>query len=182
MGNRLSGRQHLTSIRAPRRTTLWNEGPFSQVVQAITAASNAIVGTGQTALGGVTIVRIRGELMLWLSVATAIGDGFTRVAAGIGIVTQDAFLAGGASLPSVIDDADWGGWMWYHAGSSIVGLSVTESENTGPLSMVRVPIDTKAMRKISPNETIFGQVSTNAEIGTATLNFQMNTRMLVKLS
>ena len=167
-------------IRGPRRTTIWNEGPLSNAVQSITMATDTVVTTGQTALGGVTLVRFRGELMLWLEVVTTIGDGFTRVGAGVGVITSDAFAAG--AEPSALGDPDWGGWLWHWAGGAIVGLSVTEAENTGPLSMVRIPIDSKAMRKIGPNETIFASVSTQAEVGAATLNMVFNSRMLVKLS
>ena len=124
-----------------------------------------------------TLVRIRGNLTFWLEVVGSIGDGFTRVYAGIGVANSEAFTAGSASLPGPLSDPEWGGWMWYEALGPIIGLSVTEADNTGPLSQVRVPIDTKAMRKLEANQTIFGMVQTATEVGVATLNFQMSTRM-----
>ena len=168
--------------RSAKRTVIWNDGPNSTVVQSLSAAVNTVWTLGQTALGGVTIVRIRGSIGLWLETATAIGDGFTRVSIGIGIVTADAFSTGVGAMPGVISDKNWGGWMFYSDLGPFIGLSVTEGENTSPLAQVRVPIDTKAMRKVAPNETVFGMVSASAEIGAATLSFVGDTRMLVKLS
>ena len=176
-----SGRNQLRS-RAPKRTTLWNPGPFSTGPQSVTANGISSVNTGQTALGGVTLVRIRGVVTVWLEVVGTIGDGFGRVTAGIGIVTTDAFTAGAASMPSPQEDADWGGWLWFQNIGALIGQSVTEAENTGVLSMVRIPIDSKAMRKIAPNETIFGSLEFQVEVGSAMAVFAMDTRMLVKLS
>ena len=165
-----------------RRLTQWNEGPHSVATQSVTGAGNTIWGIGQSGFSKLTIVRIRGEFVAWLEVVGSIGDGFTRLTMGIGIASTDAFTQGGPSLPSPVSDADWNGWIWHAELGPLVGLSVTESENTGPLSQVRVPIDTKAMRKLSPNETVFGAVATSAEIGVATMVFGANTRMLLKLA
>ena len=173
------GNQRL--IRSPRRTTIWNEGPLSTAVQSATAASTLVVNTGQTALGGVTLVRTRGHLAIWISSAGSDGDGFTRVQAGIGIVTTDAFAAGGSSMPTPLDDPDWGGWLWFDAVGPVIGQELANL-NSGPMGQVRLPIDSKAMRKVKPNETIFGSVSFQAEIGVATINMAMDTRMLIKLS
>ena len=114
--------------------------------------------------------------------ATTIGDGFTAFTAGLGIVTADAFSAGAASMPTPEGDRDWGGWLWFHSGGALISRSVTEVDEGFPLGALRIPIDTKAMRKMSPNETIFGAVSFTTEIGTATVSFVGRTRMLFLLS
>ena len=84
-------------------------------------------------------------------------------------------------MPTLVDDADWGGWLWYQAIGPMVGLSVTESENNGVLAKVRIEIDSKAMRKLKPNETVFGAFEFTTEVGAATVRFAMDSRMLVKL-
>ena len=163
-----------------QRQTVWSAGPFSAAIQSATAGVNTIIDTGQSSGGGVTIIRIRGELTMWLEVVTAIGDGFTRVGAGIGIVSTDAFSAGAGSMPAPLSDPGWGGWMWFYGGGAMIGASTTETFR-GPMEAVRIPIDTKAMRKIHDNETVFGAVQTVTEVGTATLSFSMGSRMLSKL-
>ena len=139
--------------------------------------SNAVSSTTRE-----TIVRIRGEIVLWLSLVTAIGDGFTNIGMGIGIVSADAFAAGASAVPGPTSDITWPGWMWNFQMGPLIGLSTTESENTGQLSMVRIPIDTKAMRKISLNEVVFGMVESGVEVGTAAVDFGMRTRSLYKLA
>ena len=164
-----------------RRLTEWGEGPFNVLPQSITSAGVITIAGGQEATIKSTLVRIRGEISLWLEAVGTIGDGYAEVDVGIGIVSADAFTAGAASMPSPALDKDWP-WWWHSSMGAIVGFSVTESENTGPISQVRAVIDSKAMRKIAPNETVFGVVATRNEIGVATLTFTMNTRMLTKLS
>ena len=164
-----------------KRTTLWNVGPSSAAIQSQSATGTQLVDTGQQSLGGVTIVRMRGELAIWLSVVTTLGDGFTDLTAGIGIVTNDAFAVGASAMPTPKGDSDWGGWLWHASLATLIGFETTEVLR-GPMSAVRVPIDSKAMRKITGNETIFGAVQFGTEVGTATAQFQMNTRMLFKLS
>ena len=127
-----------------------------------------------------TLVRIRGEMVLWVAVATAVGDGFTKGAAGIGIVTNDAFAIGATAMPGPFTDPEWNGWIWYQSLAAIVSLETTEVAR-GPMGAVRIPIDTKAMRKLNANDTVFGAVELSTEVGTTTINFTMNTRMLSKL-
>ena len=163
-----------------RRLTSWEEGPFSVATQSISTASAVGVSTGQQALERVTIVRIRGVFTMWVEVATAIGDGFTRVAAGIGIATADVFAIGQTALPTPFD-LTWPGWIWHSIIGPVISLTTTEDGGAG-LAMIRIPIDTKAMRKFRLNETLFGSVHVSGEIGTATVTFTMDTRVLVKLS
>ncbi len=162
-----------------RRLTIWNAGPESSALQSITAAGNTIVDTGFEFVDVDTIVRLRGELAMFLSAVVTIGDGFTRYDAGVGLVSADAFGVGVTAMPSPSLDKDWGGWLWHHSGGMIVGQETTELAR-GPMSAIRIPIDSKAMRKVSPNQVIFGAVSTVAEVGAVTLVFSMGTRMLIK--
>ena len=165
-----------------RRMTAWSEGPNSSAVQTLSAAGASLWDTGQALTEpGLTIVRIRGELLVWLSTVTTVGDGFTKFSAGIGIVNADAFAVGATAIPSPADDDDWPGWMWHHAGAGLIGLETTEVGRF-PLNGVRIPIDTKAMRVMKQNEVIVGVVAVETEIGTSVLRFIGNTRMLSKLS
>ena len=166
--------------RSARKTMVWNVGPESSAVQTSSTAGLTIIDTGQVASGGVTVVRLRGEFTIWLRLATAIGDGFTAFALGVGVATTDAFSVGATALPSPTGDPDWGGWWYYSTYGALVSDSTTENFQ-GPMSAIRIPIDTKAMRKIQPNETIFAAIGLNTEIGTATADFVFRSRMLVKL-
>ena len=164
--------------RGPKRSMVWSEGPTSTAVQSITAASKVIWSLGQTASGGITVVRIRGGFSCWLQVVGALGDGFTNVAVGIGIVSADAFAVGQSAMPGPITDPEWD-WMYVNYFGAITGASTTEVfEGNAFRNLV---VDTKAMRKIQSNQTIFAMVETEVLIGAATLTFSGRTRILSKL-
>jgi len=167
-------------VRGPRRQVVWSEGPrtFNPALQSNTSAGKTPWNLGQASGGGVTIIRIRGVFTAWLEVVTAIGDNFGDVAIGIGIVSADAFAVGQSAMPGPLTDPEWD-WMYISYFGPLVGSTVTE-EFKG-LAAVRHEIDTKAMRKINPNETVFGMMETEDETGAVTLTFGAMTRMLSKL-
>ncbi len=72
--------------------------------------------------------------------------------------------------------------MWHKLVSPVIGLSVTEGENTGTLSQVRVDIDSKAMRKARTSDVLIGVTELGTEIGAATFQFLAQTRILDKLA
>ena len=96
------------------RQTGWGIGVGQVGAQvAITTSGKALVNAGiVSAVEGLTIVRIRGRFMAFLVSATAQLDGFSG-AFGIGLVTNQAFAAGGGSVPGPVADDDWDGWMFH---------------------------------------------------------------------
>ena len=73
------------------------------------------------------------------------GDGFTNVALGIGIVSADAFAVGSTAMPGPITDPGWD-WMYVNYFGAITGATTTEVfEGNAFRNLV---VDTKAMRKI----------------------------------
>ena len=169
-----------TSVSS-RRLTGWNEGPGSSVLQSSVAVGSILGGLGQEALQRLTLVRIRGEFAAWIRLATSVGDGFENFDAGIGITTAEAFAAGQASIPTAGSDKDWPGWLWHHSGASVVSLSTTEVAR-GPIGAFRIEIDSKAMRHFRLNEVMFFTLQMGTEIGTAQLDWFVNTRILTKLA
>ena len=167
-----------------RRLTAWELGPgfsalTSAAVQAFSSSTTAILGDGITpVIPNLTIVRIHGHMLLSLTAAAAQRDGF-QWAAGIGIVTADAFGIGVTAVPNPFDDIEWPGWMW-HAMGDLRTAAATLMVGDPPENPLTVPIATKSMRKLRLNEvaTLVLQVG---ETGTATLDARAATRILVKL-
>ena len=120
-------------------------------------------------------------MLLWLPAITAAFDGFSLVSAGIGIVSTDAAAIGITAMPTPLADADWPGWVWFYSGAAIVQPSTGELANN-PVASVRLPIDSKAMRKWGINEILFAVVEVGTEIGTAQMDMSFSTRILVKLA
>ncbi len=159
-----------------QRTTLWNQGPGSQTSTSFSSSTTSVLGLGQTALGGVTLVRLRGNMQALLNLGGG-GEGF-HCAIGLGVVTNDAFSVGGVtSLPNPFDDIDW--TWWYHRIFDVHSRSSFNSADPGGL--FNLDIDSKAMRKMKPNETVFASLQV-IESGTASMDVYFDTRMLFKLA
>ncbi len=125
------------------------------------------------------MVRLRGDLLIWLGLATAPGDGFTG-AFGIAKVTDDAFGVGASAVPLPIDDEGSDVWL-YHRYFSLHGPVVSSTEANSPANVFRAEVDSKAMRKLTIDETIYAAVQV-VETGTATAILTFNSRALFKLS
>ena len=126
-----------------------------------------------------TVVRIRGHLSALLTSYSAAGDGY-HCAVGIGIASAAAFDAGIASVPTPLTEAAWDGWM-YHSffdvhGALAAGASAVGVANGG----AELDIDTKAMRKILDEMTLYAALEV-VELGTAVMEVWTDSRLLLKL-
>jgi len=180
------------TVRAgvPRRQSDWGIGTQTGVdgsAQELTA-SGSLLATGgvSTTLPGLTLVRTRGECLLFLSNATAANDGFD-CAFGIGVVTDEAFAAGIVSIPTPITDEGSDIWLYHRyfslsASSPLSGAAAVDRTALSPATAVfRFTVDSKAMRKLTVQDTIFAALEV-VERGTATLRWHFNSRSLFKLS
>ena len=173
-----------SQARGPRRKTSWGPGP-NAVRTAVSAIGKTIWTNGVILsvedVG--TIVRTRGEIAILLSLATAAGDGMNG-AVGLGIVSSQAFGIGPTAVPGPFADAEWEGWLWHSywsvRGVASQSLGQDVARNAG--ADLRIPIDSKAMRILSNNETLMGCFEVAVETGTANINFIADTRLLLKLS
>ena len=125
-------------------------------------------------------MRIRGYAAFYLSSWTAALDGYEG-AMGIGVVTDAAFSVGTTALPTPLTEEDWDGWMFHQYYSVRAPATGTEADGANAQGIVlRIPIDSKAMRKITPEMTMFG-IFQHTETGTAVINSEARTRILLKL-
>ena len=111
-----------------------------------------------------------------LITASAAADGFFG-AIGYGITTLAAVTAGVASVPTPLTEGDWDGWLHHQFFDCHLGLAGS-ADGAG---YQRVEIDSKAMRKIPDADYIPFAVVEFVEAGTASLEFNLGTRMLVAL-
>jgi len=173
-----------------RRETSWSIA----VASGTNGSEQTISASGSTGLtqfaiatvDGITIVRLRGELLLYLLTASGASSGFTG-AFGIGKATLQAGNIGITALPTPLDEEDWDGWLYHRyfsvmAADQIVGANAaTNNANQNPQSAaLRVEVDSKAMRKLPENNILFGALQV-LEVGTSTMAMHFNSRMLLKL-
>jgi len=159
-----------------RRRTSWTIG-VGGITSLITGANTLVFGTGaQAAQDGLTLVRTRGEVLLTMTGAARL-DGFSQISMGICIVSENAAGIGATAIPAPSTDIGWDGWLWFWTGSmSVETFTAFDATN------LRIPIDSKAMRKFKNTDVMVGVIQAGTEVGTASLQATMQTRLLVKLS
>ena len=170
--------------RSARRRVGWDIGPGDTGIASIGATGRAILGSGAQVLeDGLTVVRIRGDVLMYLSAFTAQNDGFDG-ALGIGITDVTAFGIGITAVQTPLVDETWDGWLW-HQYFSIRGNMATPSLNLdrqafgcGARAFV---VDTKAMRKLTEDSVIYACVDVVMD-ATATMKVTFNSRALYKLA
>jgi hypothetical protein len=62
----------------------------------------------------------------------------------------------------------------------MAGFSTTETGQS-TMEAVRVPIDSKAMRKVHESDVLVGVIEMGTEVGAATVRYAAETRILDKL-
>ena len=159
----------------------WSTGPADAGV-TISASGKTLWSASIAGASGAetTIVRIRGSGILLLKTTAAGGDGFA-VGLGIGLVENNAFAAGIASLPGPLGDTDWDGWMW-HLVCHVQSVTATIADGVNAVgSICRYEVDTKAMRKFDGGaQTLIGVIEVT-ELGTASMENNVSTRILEKV-
>jgi len=162
--------------RIPRRLTGWEEGPGGSTLSTVSDSIATILGSGTAYLqDGLTLVRLRGYFRMFLTTAGA-AEGF-HCALGAAIVSNDAFAVGVTAVPNPIADMDWDGWL-YHRFFDVFSLSTLAAGDNN--NWVGFEVDSKAMRKVGVNDTLFMSLET-VEIGTCVGRMTFDSRQLVKL-
>ena len=142
-------------------------------------ASAGVASGGATLISSIsfedpgTLIRTRGIISVAPQAFGA--DLLVTGCYGAGIVSAEALAVGITAIPTPVSDADWGGWMVIEPFS----LRVEFSDATGIVvpASVQVPIDSKAMRKVEPNEAVVFV----AESLVGAYNIVDMTRLLLKL-
>ena len=160
-----------------RRQTSWEEGVGGTSSAQFAASGSAIVGSGvQPTTDGLTLVRTRGFVELVLTTITANLDGYSG-GIGIGVVNTNAFGVGVSAVPLPLTEMQWDGWLWHQ----LFAFHGPAGGTLGhPGANLRFEIDSKAMRKVGLEDTIFASIEV-VETGTAVMSYFLDSRMLFKL-
>ena len=157
--------------RGPRRKTFW-VGPADQNYLNVVSAGAVIMGSLAQSVP-LTVVRTRGQISVK---PTAYITNLTISGAfGVGIVSNEAFAAGVASIPEPFSDAGWGGWFVWRPFTYRLEFSDATSMLLGSWDF---EIDSKAMRKTGPGETMV--LVAESQSGAFSISSQL--RFLFKLN
>jgi hypothetical protein len=98
---------------------------------------------------------------------------------GIGITQLPAFTAGIASLPTPITEADDENWL-FHTFFAVAPPAGGETWGDSGSAMLRVEVDSKAMRKMATDKALYAAVEVEAENGTIELAVYFDSRVLYR--
>jgi len=163
--------------RGPRRKVSWEVGPGGGAATAVNGVTSAFIGSlSNTQIEGTTLARLRGRLKATLTTSSAAGDGLIG-AFGIGIALQPATAAGIASVPTPITEPEWDGWLFW----TPIQLVQGDADFAAGSAFADYEVDTKSMRKLTDQSSIYSCVEIETEEGTATSEFWFDSRVLVML-
>ena len=152
-------RSRVVRGRAPKRHGDWT-GSLVQTALTALAASSAVAS--QTFVGtGHTIIRTRG-LFTWGSDQVA-GTEDQIGAVGICVVSDQAVSVGITAIPHPATDAAWDGWFWHSYFASRFAFASAAGGRPG--QMHEIVIDSKAMRKVTAEETMVVVVENTSAAG-----------------
>ena len=113
-------------------------------------ATGTISGASIAFLEPATVLRCRGEVLVAMDETMQVGDK-ALIAFGLAIVSTDAFTLGATALPDPAGDANFP-WLWWH--QTLMASNLAVGLNNQGSSVARIVIDTKAMRKVKPLESL----------------------------
>ena len=163
----------------PRRAVVWGEGTGSSVVTTISTSAKTFLGSSVTFGEKTTIIRQRGMLTAILRTTNGAGAGF-HCGLGVGVISADALAVGVTAVPGPLTDM---GWPWLiHRIFDVNSVTATVADGANAVGcFLRLEIDSKAMRKVGPNEAIVA-VLESVESGTEVMDVLFDTRLLLKLT
>ncbi len=126
------------------------------------------ISTSGTNIGGslvflvpATILRFRGRLQMQFDATQQAGDEMV-LTFGLGVISSDAFDAGGGSVPDPAGEPEYP-WLWW--GAFHLHSELTLGQNQWGTNNQVVDVDSKAMRKIKPGQSLAWVVQSVAITG-----------------
>jgi len=162
----------------PKRQYIWSNILTHIGASGMTGKNAAgLTALGMALTSTITLVRTRGYARVHFD-PTATSD-VMQFCMGLGVFSSDAFTVGVTALPGPLTDADYD-WIYFNTLLFGPALGATELEDSR-WQTAEFEIDSKAMRKIKPNQTIgwvFESVILN---GGGTMDANVSARHLFKL-
>jgi len=169
------------AVRSAKRKVQWVGTLESSVTQTVISAASTKLfmlefsAANLAAFAPFTIARTRGLLTVQSDQIAATEEQIG--AFGIGVVSEQAATTGVTALPGPMTDPDWTGWLYWIP--FLLQLKFQSGVGFDQHTIFQIPVDSKAMRKVGPDESIVVM----AETGTNSDGCQVgaNIRMLFKL-
>ena len=116
-----------------------------------TANATAILGSFSAAGNEpYTVLRLIGELVCVAGAAGVTAADKAVIAVGVGIVTSDALAVGASAMPDPGGEPDFD-WLWWYQAQMMYPVA---AQVGGAGEQARIRIESKAMRKVSPRQSV----------------------------
>ena len=140
------------------------------------AADGTSLVAGLSVAAAVTVMRMIGEYSISTDGAPTALDEATIIV-GIGVISTDAFAAGGGSTPDPGGEAEY---PWLYWASHKLYFPTGTDGYTGDCGNFRRSFDIRSMRKMKPRETLAFIMEYSDMVGTPALRFTAGaTRVLI---
>ena len=138
-------------------------------------SSTVQVGTSATTLGAGllnfdapgTILRCRGYFQASMDATKQVGDDMT-MSLGLGIVSSDAAAAGAGSMPDPSGEPEYP-WIWW--GQLKLRAYLTGGAESWGTTAQRIEIDSKAMRRFKPSQSLVLIVQSSTSTGSPVVDY-----------
>ncbi len=122
--------------------------------------------------GAATILRIRGEVVAQLETPAA--NEVKAFGIGIGVFSTDAVALGATAMPDPLADVGYP-WIYWsaHVLMARIADGATSPADQAGTKTARIMIDSKAMRKVRPDQSVAIVVEPINLAGTATMELAM---------
>ncbi len=138
----------------------------------------AEVTTNGNTLGGAinflepaTILRVRGAIHTQFDESVQVGDRM-RITAALGIISTDSFNSGSANVPDPAGEPEYP-WLWWDSWVHEATLTSGVPGSTWGPGAPRAVVDTKAMRRMKPSQSLVTIVETSEAIGAPTVQIHI---------
>jgi len=149
----------------------WALSVITSLTHFTPAATQAVAFIATTAE---TLVRIRGEVLVWLDLTGSVAGDSVNVAYGLIVAPRGSTVG---SSPITDGNANWLGF-----GVATLAAETAVGNVGAPTEYVRMIIDLKSMRKLREDEDIFVVYETADVIGAPVVNFVGSFRALSQIS
>ncbi len=162
--------RHGGSARGMRQRKHWHG--LGATSANFTANATAILG-GFSFADPATILRTIGSVVVVPGAAVVALD-LAEVVFGLALVSTDAFTAGAGSMPDPFSEPEFD-WLWWKT----VYYANGRGGDGAPDEARYVDVESKAMRKLKPGETLVMIGQYVDIVGTPALDVDVNVRFLV---
>ncbi len=138
-----------------------------------TANATALMGSTGFAIPG-TILRTLGEILVSIMPTVVLSDECV-VTFGLGLVSTDAAAVGATAMPDPFDEEGYD-WLWWYSTTLFVPEAAT---GFGGAAHARIPVETRAMRRFKPNQSLALVTQYTDIVGTPRVRTHGDLRFLI---